>query len=312
MHLHLLTCFLFVLLILGLVVTPRPVQASLQFDGSPGNFVEIPDPSNGDFSVSTTDGLTISAWIQPGAVCFLNTDGLGYVHWLGKGCPWVDALGKCCTVNPLTGRCVEIGATPKFEWTFRMYSQDNGEGRDNRTSFYVFNLPGGEGIGSFFQDPVEAGEWIHVVGAAEQMRDPDTGTVTNGRVSIYKNGVFRKCDQYTGASDGKCQRVPAPPPPRDINPQHGTAPLRIGHRDRVSYFQGGIARVRIWNRKLTDTEVADLYFSGIVLRNGLVAEYLLNENVGNIAHDTHDTVGAHDGTINGTTWAWGTDPEPGP
>ncbi len=294
---HLLAWFLFVLVTVGLVVTPRPGQAFLQFDGSPGNFAEIPDPSNGDFSVSTTDGLTISAWIRPAALCFLNTDGLGYVHWLGKGCR-VGGLGTC----------VDVGGTAQHEWTFRMYSQDNGEGRDTRISFYVFNLAGGEGIGSFFQDPVEVGEWIHVVGAAEQMRDPNTGTVTSGRVSIYKNGVFRKCDQYTGPSDGKCQRVPAPPPPRDITPEHGTAPLRIGHRDRNSYFQGGIARVRIWNRALSPAEVAGLYFAGQV-PPGLVAEYLLNQNPENIARDTVD---AHDGTINGATWSWGTDPEPGP
>ncbi len=268
---HLLACFL--LVTVGLVVTPRPGQAFLQFDGSPGNFVEIQDPSNGDFSISTPErtGLTISAWIRPDALCFLNTDGLGYVHWLGKG------------------------ETGQQEWTFRMYSQDNGEGRDTRISFYVFNVAGGEGIGSFFQDPVEVGEWIHVVGVADDKR-----------TFIYKNGVLRKCDQYTGVGDSRCQQYTDPT--RWITPQHGTAPLRIGHRDRNSYFQGGIARVRVWNRALSPSEVADLYFAGQV-PPGLVAEYLLNQNPENIARDT---VGAHDGAIKGASWAWGTDPEPGP
>lgn len=269
----------FLLVAVGLVVTPRAGQAFLQFDGSPGNFVEIQDPSNGDFSVTTPErtGLTISAWIRPDALCFLNTDGLGYIHWLGKG--------------------VGAGQTGQQEWTFRMYSEDNGEGRDTRISFYVFNLTGGEGIGSFFQDPVEVGEWIHVVGVADDQR-----------TFIYKNGVLRKCDQYTGVGDLRCQQYTDPT--RWITPQHSTmAPLRIGHRDRNSYFQGGIARVRVWNRALSPSEVADLYFKGQVPHLGLVAEYLLNQNPENIARDTAD---AHDGVINGTSWAWGTDPEPGP
>ncbi len=272
---HLLAWFL--LVTVGLVVTPRSGQAFLQFDGSPDNFVEIQDPSNGDFSISTPErtGLTISAWIRPDALCFLNTDGLGYVHWLGKG--------------------VGAGPTGQQEWTFRMYSEDNGEGRDTRISFYVFNLAGGEGIGSFFQDPVEVGEWIHVVGVADDQR-----------TFVYKNGVLRKCDQYTGVGDPRCQQYTDPT--RWITPQHGTAPLRIGHRDRNSYFQGGIARVRVWNRALSPSEVADLYFAGQV-PPGLVAEYLLNQNPENKARDT---VGAHDGEIMGTRWTWGTDPEPGP
>ena len=194
------------------------------------------------------------------------------------------------------------------EWTFRMYSEDNGEQRDNRTSFYVFNLAGGEGIGSYLQDSIETAEWLHIVAVAEQTVDPLTGNIVGGRVSIYKNGAFRKCDQYFGAAstNSPCQGYSAD---RWITPQHGPAPVRIGHRDRLSYFQGSIGRVRVWNRKLTDTEIAALYSSGTVPRDGLVAEYLLNEGSGTTAHDT---AGGHDGMIMGTAWRWGTDPEPGP
>ena len=41
------------------------------------------------------------------------------------------------------------------------------EGRDKRISFYVFNLGGGRGCGSYFQDPIQAGQWIHVAGVAD-------------------------------------------------------------------------------------------------------------------------------------------------
>ena len=72
-----------------------------------------------------------------------------YVHWLGKG---------------------QAG---QQEWVFRIYSADNNVGRANRTSFYVFNLAGGLGVGSPYQDPnnpVQVGVWIQVVGAADTER----------------------------------------------------------------------------------------------------------------------------------------------
>ena len=39
--------------------------------------------------------------------------------------------------------------------------------RRNRISFYVFNPDGHLGVGSYFQDPVIQGEWIHVLGIAD-------------------------------------------------------------------------------------------------------------------------------------------------
>ena len=82
----------------------------------------------------------------------------GYVHWIGKG---------------------EAG---QHEWVFRMYNEHTTDipPRPNRISFYVFNPAGGEGIGSYFQEPVQAGEWIHVVGMADEEK-----------TSIFKNGEFK-------------------------------------------------------------------------------------------------------------------------
>ena len=236
---------------------PPSAQPSLQFDGS--SYIEVPDSS--DFSVSATAGLTISAWMRPDVLSFSASEGSGYVYWLGKG---------------------ERG---QQEWVFRMYSADNTEHRANRISFYLFNSQGGLGIGSYFQDPITPGEWIHVVGVAD-----------TERTAIYKNGVFRKCDQYRGSGDGSCQQY------RDLSiaPQHGTAPLRMGTRDFGSYFQGGLAEVRIWNRALAGDEIAELYATDTVPPNGLVAEYLLTEGAGSVAHDT---LGDHDGTIVGATWS---------
>ena len=253
---------------LVLAAIPLPAQAYLQFSqlGAVRAYVEVRDSA--DFSVNTTGGLTIAAWLRPDTLTFRYTDGSGYVHWLGKGDPG------------------------QHEWVFRIYSRENTEGRQNRVSFYVLNPRGGLGIGSYFQDPIKPGEWIHVVGVADRER-----------TYIYKNGVLRKCDQYRGSGDGTCHRYSQE---IWITPQRGHAPLRIAHGDGRSYFEGAIGRVRIWNRAMGSTEVAALYKQGAV-PPGLVAEYLLNEHDGAIAHDT---AGAHPGTIMQATW--GSDPEPGP
>jgi hypothetical protein len=204
-----------VLLALGGAVGLQPSPVVLRFDGS-SNYVEIPDHE--DFSVSSAGGLTVAAWLRPDTLIFDRTEGAGYVYWLGKG------------------------QRGQQEWAFRLYSQDNTENRANRISFYLCNPEGRFGIGSYFQDPLEAGQWIHVV-----------GVVDGERTSIYKNGEFRKCDQYTGPGERTCQRYTSD---LWIAPRHGLAPLRLGTRDLNSYFRGALAAVRVWNRPLSAADTA--------------------------------------------------------
>lgn len=219
----------------------------LRFDGT-DDYVEVPDSE--DFSVDTTGELTVATWMRPDTLDFPAVEGTGYVHWLGKG---------------------EHG---QQEWVFRMYSQGNSEGRGNRISFYLFNPEGKLGIGSYFQDDLVAGEWVHVAGVAD-------GTSTH----IYRDGVLRDTDDY--ADHG-------------IVPQHGAAPLRLGTRNFASFFLGRISELRVWSRALADSEIADLHRSNIVPPDGLVAEYLMQESTGSIAHDSID---GHDGTLFGATWS---------
>ncbi len=217
-------------------------SSELYFDGA-HTYIEI--PSSPDFSVPTTGAFTVSAWINPETLTFPNVEGTGYVHWLGKG------------------------VAGQQEWVLRMYSQGNSENRGNRISFYVFNPEGHIGVGSHFEDALQPGEWIHVVGAADQER-----------TYIYRDGVFRDSDVYTGS----------------IVPQAGLAPVRIGTRDLHSFFQGGIRRVRFWNRILTPIEIQDLYTSDLVPPDGLVAVYLLTQDI------APDTAGGHNGAIFQGTW----------
>ena len=198
--------------------------------------------------------MAVSAWIRPATLTFPSTEGKGvdlskaYVHWLGKG------------------------ETGQQEWVFRMYSLDNTDGRANRISFYVFNLAGGLGVGSYYQDPnnpIQVGVWINVVGAADSTK-----------TYIFINGAPIASDVYQGT----------------IQPQSGTAPMRIGTRDFNSFFEGEIREVRVWNRTLTDAEVAGLYATDTVPQGGLVAEYLLTQDI------APDKAGNHDGKIIAGTW----------
>jgi hypothetical protein len=221
------------------------------FNGSTG-YVEIPDADV--FSEATTGALSVEAWMRPDSLAMPNDESSGYVHWMGKG-----------TNN-------------QHEWVARMYQQGNSEDRANRISFYSFNLTGGLGAGSYFQDTVVVGQWIHYA-----------GTFDDTRTYIYKNGERRDSDLLSDY---------------DIVPQNGTAPVRIGTRDMNSFFQGAIARVAIYNTRLTDQQVAAHFaakaagnYDAVVLAEpSLVAFYKLDEPSGTMAVDSK---GARHGSYRG-------------
>jgi hypothetical protein len=172
------------------------------FDGRT-QFLEI--TSHAHFSAPTTGALTLEAWIRPDTLNFVN-DQDGYVHFAGKG------------------------AAGAHEYVFRMYSKDTD--RPNRISAYAFNPEGGLGSGSYFQDPVIAGQWIHV---AAVISTKSSSSYPDGFVKIYKNGQLRDTDSL-----------------RDYNiePVAGSAPLRIGTRDFASFFQGAIGKFAIYGYEL--------------------------------------------------------------
>jgi hypothetical protein len=159
-----------------------------------------------------------------------------------------------------------------------MYQQGNSEMRDNRISFYSFNLTGGLGAGSYFQDSVTVGGWIHYV-----------GTFDDTRTYIYKNGEPRDSDLLSGY---------------DIMPGNGTAPVRIATRDLNSFFQGAITRVAIYDARLSDEQVAAHfaarasgdYDATVLAEASLVAYYKLDDASGTTALDSK---GAHHGVYHG-------------
>lgn len=229
----------------------------LEFSGD-GQYVEIPSAPDLSFGPA---GFTVSAWLKPDTLEFSHTEGSGYVYWMGKG------------------------EKDQYEWAGRMYSYTNREKppRPNRISFYLFNLKGGLGEGSYVQEPVRAGEWIQI-----------TALANRGETAIYRDGKYVRCDEYDGPAANGCQAHG-----EQIHPTSGNAPLRLGTRDLNSFFQGGLAQVRIWNRALAQEEIQKL-FRGVVPHDGLVAEFQLNEGEGNIVHDS---TGKHEGKIVGAKWA---------
>ena len=182
------------------------------FDGVT-QYLEVPDAN--DLSVTSRGELTIEAWIRPDTLQFRAQERAGYVHFLGKG------------------------VRGQHEYVARMYSKVNGENRPNRISGYAFNLTGGLGSGSYFQQVVRIGEWI-LVDIVINTRNVSAAYPT-GYVKIYRNGELKdttRLDQF------------------DVVPGNGTAPFRVGTRDFGSYFQGAIGKVALYLHELTPERIA--------------------------------------------------------
>jgi hypothetical protein len=230
------------------------------FDGTTG-YVEIPDHDL--LSQPTHSALTIEAWMRPASTAMPEIEGSGYVHWLGKGGP------------------------NQHEWVSRMYQDGNSEGRENRISFYSFNLSGGLGAGSYFQDSVSSDEWIHYAGQFDSTH-----------TYLYKNGVLRDSDPLSGY---------------DISPGNGTAPVRIGTRDFNSFFQGSIGRVAVYSARLSQDALAAHYAAAdaaeydqrVLSEAALVGYWRLDETDGTVAFDAKGNLnGTYRGgvTLAGATW----------
>jgi Concanavalin A-like lectin/glucanases superfamily len=192
-------------------------DSAMVFDGR-GQYVEV--PSAATLSITHTGCLTVEAWIRPSVLEFPSTEGSGYVYILGKG---------------------ESG---KQEYALRMYSLTNSEvpPRPNRISAYVFNLNGGKGSGSYFQDNVTPDQWMMISFVVDSRR---TTRWPEGYIAIYKNGVMR------GPRIGLNQF--------GVIPQSSDAPFRVGTRDLESYFDGAIGKVAVYDSALSSQDISETY-----------------------------------------------------
>lgn len=180
----------------GTATMPNGASAML-LDGE-DDFATIADSD--DLSIGN-GVLTIEAWLRVDDLNNEDLDNGQYVHWIGKG------------------------EGNDQEYALRLYNDDHE--RSNRISGYAFNASGGEGSGSYFEDDLEIGQWMHV------------GVVFDGndeRVSIYRDGSLRDSDGFEG-----------------VDPSNGNAPLRIGTRELSSYLEGAIGKVAVYDYDASST-----------------------------------------------------------
>jgi len=200
------------------VTMPNGDTAS-RFNGL-DQFLEVADADA--LSVPTTGVLTLEAWMRPDVLEFPKNEGSGYVHWMGKG--------------------QGTGVTGQQEYVARMYSLSNTEERQNRISGYAFNPEGGKGSGSYFQEPVTPGEWIHY--ALVINTRATSAKYPTGYVRIYKNGVLKDTTALNQF---------------DVVPRNGTAPFQVGTRAAKSFFLGAIGKVAMYSYELTREQLGAHY-----------------------------------------------------
>lgn len=190
-------------------------------------YIEVADKE--DLSVQNQGVLTVEAWIRPDAVDFVRTESPNqpYIWFAGK-------MGQ---------------ASGDSEYGMRMYSRDadwSSDGivppRPNRISGYAFNLNGGLGAGSYFQDAVVGGVWIHYVFVVNTL--DVSAAYPTGYTKIYKNGQLRGQSSLAQYS---------------IVPAHGNAPFRIGSTTLHSFFQGAIGKVAVYSYELPAAVVQKHY-----------------------------------------------------
>jgi hypothetical protein len=120
--------------------------------------------------------------------------------------------------------------------------------------------------------------WTHVAGTFD-------GTM----LKIYVNGVMVNSAPFTGTI------FPSPFPPR-ISRWSDTG------QPASRYWHGKIDEIRVWNRALTQTEIADSMNTHIdaAAQTGLIGYWRINEGTGTSITD--ETANANTGTITGGTW----------
>jgi hypothetical protein len=189
--------------------------------------------SDAALSIPTTKNFTWEAWIRPDTLQFDN-DSDGYVDWMGK-CEGYD---------------------PNCEWEARMYSQTNSQDRCNRLSAYAFNPSAGLGSGAFWEaeecGTIEAGSWYHIVGeyTTEVQSGNCDSTSAPGTIDIWVNGV--KWNQASHGDTGCMAQY-------DVVPEPRPSPLNIGTMSKDAWFEGAVAKVAIYDVRLSDAKIKQHY-----------------------------------------------------
>ncbi len=144
-----------------------------------------------------------------------------------------------------------------------------------RVSFALYT-PAWKSIVMQYSDRILDTDWHHVAATYD-------GTTMN----IYLDGLLKATDSNTGAL------------------QSSTSEVFIGNQNSINPFKGTMDEVLIYNRALTEAEITEIHTGTPDPGNGsgnLISSWNLDENSGNIAHDSK---AINNGTITGATWGTG-------
>lgn len=154
-------------------------KKALYFDGI-DDYVEI--PTQDYLSIANTGQLTVSVWIRPDVLNFVNYESNGYVNFFGKG------------------------ETGQHEYTFRINNANISS--PSRITTYAFNLSG-SGRSTYVQEDYEPYEWMHIVVVYNYL---------GNTIQIYKNGNYvRAATNYTSGYAPGIGSAPLRIATRDLN-----------------------------------------------------------------------------------------------
>lgn len=164
-----------------------------------------------------------------------------------------DSFSGCFWINPddhSTGASAAAGIFGKGHWydnTWDIYIQNN-----NSINFEISGNATRSGITTINMS-MTVGAWVHIA-----------FTYNNGTMKLYKNGVLITSGSYAG-----------------IGGFTNENPVRIGqrHTDTSRRFGGELADIRLYASELTDTDVKELYQTGLSVDNqGRMHSAYLNES----------------------------------
>jgi hypothetical protein len=104
------------------------------------------------------------------------------------------------------------------------------------------------GVSANDETPIELGKWVFVVGQAEpwiSATDRTAGCIL-WKQAIKANRVF--ADTYFDFN---------------VHPQDGSGPITVGGTQETGY-KGAISHLAIWNRLLSESEIASIWTAGAI------------------------------------------------
>jgi hypothetical protein len=130
------------------------------------------------------------------------------------------------------------GEPGKHEWAFRIYDLSYRD-RPQSISFYHWNLSGGQGSGSRWDHaPIPNNDWVYVTGRFGRV----------GSYDIYEFGNGVVVDRDNQSDFG-------------VKPANGSAPLRLGTREKTTWLLGRLDEFRVSNVARSDAWIKASYYA---------------------------------------------------